>query len=313
MSVYTKITEAELEQHLKNYSVGNILNFYGISEGIENSNYFLKTDKGEFVFTICEAISVDKINDYLLFMNYMNNKGLQSPLVIESTDRELFKIIKNKPAVIIQKLGGKSLTEPDNEHCIQLGQVLARFHSYGSDFSFEIVNPRGLSWAEEALRKLKGLIDKTKLTLIEDSITIQKSFTQSNLPLGMIHADLFRDNVLFSKGKITGIIDFYYSCKDVYIYDLAVAANDWCNLEDNSINYEKLNLLLNEYNKFRKITEKEKLQWRNALVSAALRFYLSRLVDLYFPKIGEITHIKDPSIFENILLDRIKSEYEINI
>ena len=129
----------------------------------------------------------------------------------------------------------------------------------------------------------------------------------------MIHADLFRDNVLFSNGKISGMIDFYYSCTGTYIYDLAVISNDWCNKENNSINHEKQNLLLSEYNKYREITNEEKLQWKAALVTGALRFYLSRLIDLHFPKIGEITHIKDPSIFENILTDRIKNSYEIDI
>jgi len=313
MSVYTKITEAELELHLKNYSVGRIINFSGISEGIENTNYLLVTDNGEFIFTIFEAIKAEKVNSYLSFMNHVNLKGLKSPLVIESNDSELYKIIKNKPSAVIQKLDGESISQPNNEHCTQLGKTLSDFHAYGSDFSSEILNPRGLMWAEKALEKLKGLLDENKLKLIKDSIKIQKIFSVTNLPSGMIHADLFRDNVLFSNGKISGIIDFYYSCTGTYIYDLAVITNDWCNQENNSINHEKLNLLLTEYNKYREITYEEKSQWKAALVTGALRFYLSRLIDLHFPKIGEITHIKDPSIFENILTDRIKNSYEIDI
>ena len=168
MSVYTKITEAELELHLKNYSVGKIINFSGISEGIENTNYLLVTDNGEFIFTIFEAIKAEKVNSYLSFMNHVHLKGLESPLVIESNDSELYKIIKNKPSAVIQKLDGKSIGQPNNQHCTQLGKTLSGFHAYGSDFSSEILNPRGLMWAEKALGKLKGLVCESKLKLIKE-------------------------------------------------------------------------------------------------------------------------------------------------
>ncbi len=311
MSVYTKITNGELGLHLKDYSLGKIIKFSGIAEGIENSNYLLNTESGDFIFTIFEAISAGRVTDYLSFMNHMSNKGLLSPLVIETNNGELFKIIKDKPAAVIQKLEGKSIIQPTNEHCVQLGKVLADFHLCGSDFLLEITNARGHVWAQKSLEKLKGLVNKNQLNLIKESIKIQKKFMSVNLPSGMIHADLFRDNILFSKNIISGIIDFYYSCRNPYIYDLAIVVNDWCNQENNSLDQEKLKSLLIEYNKFRKITDEEKLQWKHALVSAALRFYLSRLIDLHYPKIGEITHIKDPSVFENILIDRIEKEHQI--
>tara|TARA_Y100000590_G_scaffold13842_2_gene16679 strand:+ start:8780 stop:9721 length:942 start_codon:yes stop_codon:yes gene_type:complete len=311
MSVYTKITDGELESHLENYSLGKIRNFSGISEGIENSNYLLNTETGDFIFTIFEAISADRVVDYLSFMNHINNKGLLSPLVIKTNNDELFKNIKNKPAAVIQKLEGKSITQPTNNHCEQLGKILADFHIYGSDFALNITNARGAVWAKKSLKKLDNVIDKNQLNLIQKAIEIQNIFVDSDLSTGMIHADLFRDNVLFSKNRISGVIDFYYSCYDPYIYDLAIVVNDWCNEENNSINLEKFTLLVTEYNKYKKITDDEKTSWKNALVSAALRFYLSRLIDLHYPKIGEITHIKDPSVFENILIDRIENEYQI--
>ena len=188
---------------------------------------------------------------------------------------------------------------------------MADFHIYGSDFALNITNARGAVWAKKSLKKLDNVIDKNQLNLIQKAIEIQNIFVDSDLSTGMIHADLFRDNVLFSKNRISGVIDFYYSCYDPYIYDLAIVVNDWCNEENNSINLEKFTLLVTEYNKYKKITDDEKKSWKNALVSAALRFYLSRLIDLHYPKIGEITHIKDPSVFENILIDRIENEYQI--
>tara|TARA_B100001750_G_C15516136_1_gene607355 strand:+ start:2199 stop:3164 length:966 start_codon:yes stop_codon:yes gene_type:complete len=321
MSVYTKITNGELDLHLKNYSLGKIIKFSGISEGIENSNYLLNTESGDFILTIFEAISADRVVNYLSFMNHVNNKGLLSPLVIETNDGELFKNIKNKPAALIQKLEGKSITQPANEHCAQLGKVLAGFHSCGSDFSLEntntkIRNSRGGVWVEEAFEKLKDVIDAHQLKLIERAIEFrQYLFSQKKsllpLPAGMIHADLFRDNILFFKNKISGIIDFYYSFHGPYIYDLAVVANDWCNQKNSSLDKERLKSLITEYKKIRKITSEEKVVWKPALVTAALRFYLSRLIDLHYPKIGELTHIKDPSIFENILIDRIENEHTI--
>ncbi|MEC7832718.1 MAG: homoserine kinase [Pseudomonadota bacterium] len=311
MSVYTKITNDELELHLENYSLGKIINFSGISEGIENSNYLLNTENGDFIFTIFEAISADRVIDYLSFMNHINKKGLLSPLVIETKSGKLSKSIQDKPSAVIEKLEGKSIVQPTNNHCEQLGKILANFHLCGQDFSIGITNARGSIWAKNSLERLNGLINKNQLNLIQKSIEIQEEFLNSDLPTGMIHADLFRDNVLYSADKISGIIDFYYSCCGPYIYDLAIVVNDWCNQENNSINEEKFNHLLAEYNKYREISDIEKTLWKHALVSAALRFYLSRLTDLHYPKIGEITHIKDPSIFENILIDRIESNYQI--
>jgi homoserine kinase type II len=131
------------------------------------------------------------------------------------------------------------------------------------------------------------------------------------LPVGTIHADLFRDNVLFDRNKISGMIDFYYSCRGFLIYDLAVVVNDWCTALDGTIINEKYIKLIEAYMKKGSVQDLEKKYWRHALVSAALRFYLSRLLDLHFPKIGEMTHIKDPLIFENILKDRINTSYQL--
>ena len=313
MSVYTKITENDLSDHLKHYSIGKIITLNGISDGIENTNYLLTTDQGEFIFTIFENIKINDVNQYLLFMNHVNEKGLLSPRVMQTRKQELFFTIGDKPSAIIEKLDGASILNPDEKKCEDVGTILGDFHNYSSDFNITIPNSRDLSWCKSTKEKLVKTISKPEILLIEDAIKNQESLQSQKLPVGMIHADLFRDNVLFYKEKISGMIDFYYSCQGFLIYDLAVVANDWCTEPDGSLNQLKLQKLLKHYNMKRVIEDNEKSFWQHALISAALRFYLSRLLDLHFPKIGEMTHIKDPSVFKNILEDRIKNSYLIDL
>ena len=313
MSVYTKITENDLSDYLEHYSIGKIISLTGISDGIENTNYLLTTDQGEFIFTIFENIKINDINKYLLFMNHVNKRGLLSPKVMETHKQELFFTISDKPSAIIEKLDGASVTNPNEKKCGDVGDILGDFHNYSSDFNITIPNPRDLSWCKSTNEKLSKILSKPELLLIEQAIKNQESLQSQELPTGMIHADLFKDNVLFYKEKISGMIDFYYSCQGFLIYDLAVVVNDWCTEPDGLLNKLKLKKLLNNYNMKRVITDNEKTHWQNALISAALRFYLSRLLDLHFPKIGEMTHIKDPSVFKSILEDRIKNSYIIDL
>jgi homoserine kinase type II len=227
--------------------------------------------------------------------------------------QELFFTIGDKPSAIIEKLDGASVVNPNEKKCGDVGSILGDFHNYSSDFNITIPNSRDLSWCKSTNEKLSETLSKPELLLIEQAIKHQESLQSQKLPTGMIHADLFRDNVLFYKEKISGMIDFYYSCQGVLIYDLAVVVNDWCTEPDGLLNELKLKKLLNNYNIKRVITDNEKTHWQNALISAALRFYLSRLLDLHFPKIGEMTHIKDPFVFKSILEDRIKNSYLINL
>ena len=311
MSVYTKITEDELSKHLLGYSIGKAISLTGISDGIENTNYLLKTNQNEFIFTIFENIKKEDVGQYLDFMNHLSGKGLVCPNVLKSNNGELSVIINGKPSAIIEKLSGKSIIDTNPNICILIGDLLAEFHNFGSDFKRNIKNSRDISWCVQSYDKLAEVITDDQLKLIEKAINIQKEFLTQNLHMGTIHADLFRDNVLFDKNKISGMIDFYYSCHGFLIYDLAVVVNDWCTALDGTLVNEKYIKLISAYTNKRSIQNLEKKYWRHALVSAALRFYLSRLLDLHFPKIGEMTHIKDPLIFENILKDRINTSHQI--
>jgi len=313
MSVYTKISEEEIISHLKKYLIGDLVSLFGIADGIENTNYSLTTTHGSYIFTIFENIDKNEINQYLLLMNDLHEQGLMCPKVEKTNDEKLFKIISDKPSAIIQKLEGKSLNQTNIHNCELVGNLLGEFHNYSDKFTTRINNTRNLEWREKSNKKLLNYISKHESDLITNAISIQTEFEEQKLPKGIIHADLFRDNILFDKGKISGMIDFYYSCYDFLIYDLAVTANDWCCNSNGEIIEEKANVLIKSYNLKRKITENEKVFWGHALVSAALRFYLSRLLDLHFPKIGEMTHIKDPKVFENILRDRINHKEKFKL
>ncbi len=309
MSVYTKITEDELSKHLMKYSIGNAINLTGISDGIENTNYSLKTSQSEYIFTIFENLSDHNISQYLEFMNHLNGKGLLCPKVIGSSNNQLFVAIKGKPSAIIEKLEGKSLTTPNLQDCALIGDLLGKFHNYGADFDRDLINSRDLAWCKSSSKKLNAIVSATQSTLIAEALIIQSQMEKESLPIGMIHADLFKDNVLFNKHDVSGMIDFYYSCRGFLIYDLAVVANDWCCDRNGKIIKKNLMSLLAAYDKQRKIQENEKQYWRHALISASLRFFLSRLLDLHYPKIGEMTHIKDPNVFENILMDRMNNSH----
>ena len=310
MSVYTKISHNEMNQHLDKYSIGTVISLIGISDGIENTNYLLKTDQDEYIFTIFENLNDDNIADYLSFMNHLNNKKLQCPKVMKSKDGELFIKIKSKPSAIIEKLPGKSIVTIDDTHCSHIGKLLADFHTYGKDFKLELINTRDINWCTKSFKKLSNSITVDQAKIISRAINMHKDFIEQELPIGTIHADLFRDNVLFEEGSVSGMIDFYYSCKGPLIYDLAIVVNDWCSDDNGKIILSKYKSLINSYSINRPITKEETLFWKHALITAALRFYLSRLLDLHFPKIGEMTHVKDPLVFENILIDRLSNNYE---
>ncbi len=312
MSVYTKITKDALSDHLENYTIGQLVDVKGISEGIENTNYLLITSKNEYIFTIFENITKDISDEYLKFMNYLHEQSFRCASVETTKTGELSINISDKPSAIIQRLDGKSISTVGESHCVLVGELLSEFHQKSSGYQSLLNNPRDIKWKIETIDKLDGLISKKQSEIIQTSLSLDRLFTDEELPKGKIHADLFRDNVLFNNDSISGMIDFYYSCDGILLYDIAVVANDWCTSDNGSIDRNKLDKLFLGYEKNRKITEKEREYFSYALASAGLRFYLSRLHDLHFPKIGEMTHIKDPSFFENILKRNLNSLDSIN-
>ena len=307
MSVYTNLSTKDVSLLLSKYNIGALRSFKGISDGITNTNYFLNTSKGKYVITIFEDITEIKVKKYLKLMNFFSSNSMCCPEIMLTKSGGILSRVKSKPCSIMEKLPGNTIDKTNVSLCKSIGSIVGNFHTIGSKYNFKISNSRNVKWVEKNILKIKNHISGEQLDILNYSSKVFRKVFEMDLPNGMIHSDLFRDNVLAKGDKVTGIIDYYYSFNGPLIYELGVIINDWCINKDGSINLIKYNGFLNNYNLKRKLTATEKKQMNNAMIAAGLRFYLSRLVDMIFPKVGEITHIKDPSVFETIIKKRINS------
>lgn len=305
MSVYTNLSAKEVSKLLSGYNIGSLVSYKGISDGITNTNYFLVTTKGKYVITIFEDITKAKAKKYLKLMNFFSINGLCSPEIMLTKKGEVISTFKSKPCSIMERLNGKTITSTNISLCKSIGSIVGSFHLASKNYNKKISNSRDVNWVDENMNKIKTHVSKNQYKLLSQSRRAFKKIFELNLPQGIIHSDLFRDNVLGRSNKVTGIIDYYYSFHGPFIYELAVIINDWCTNKDGSINNGKYNSLLDSYNSIRRLTSNERKYLNSAMIAAGLRFYLSRLVDMIFPKVGEITHIKDPTTFERIIKSRI--------
>ncbi len=306
MSVYTIIEEDELKNFLSNYNVGELDSFQGISDGIENTNYFVNTSTGRFVLTIFEQHSFEEIQYYLNLMHHLSDHNVPSANPVADKQGLYLSHFKDKPIALVERLNGGSIIKTTVDHCRQLGEAMGKMHSAGLSYSEHQPNPRGPVWCQHTAHQVMDKLSANEQSVLDDEIHFQKEKRHADLPRGVIHADLFRDNALWHGNNFSGIIDFYYSCDDVLLYDLAVTANDWCTNENFTLNKDKVFALLSHYNKFRVLEDNEQAYWPAMLRAGALRFWLSRLYDKHFPRDGELVHTKNPDEFRSILADRIK-------
>ncbi len=312
MSVYTNIEQYELEVFLKNYSLGALLKFQGINAGIENTNYFVSTENGEFVLTIFEEIGFDTLPYYLNLMAHLSDHGMPTAHPIADLHDNYLQVLKDKPAALVRRLDGKNILKPESIHCAAVGHALAQMHILGESFTGVLENPRGIDWVAHTANRVLEHLSNDEQVLLTEEVNYRKSSLPNNLSKGVIHADLFRDNVMFKDHTLTGMIDFYYACNDYLLYDLAITVNDWCSSKNGELNAELYNALITAYQTERPIEKQEAAAWQYMLRAAALRFWLSRLQDKIFPKDGEITHIKNPNVFKNILLAHINNTPSLN-
>ena len=312
MSVYTNITLQELEEFLKNYSLGAVLHHEGINAGIENTNYFVTTENGRFVLTIFEEVGFDTLPYYLNFMAHLSDHGMPTAHPIADLHGNYVHVLKNKPTAIVRRLEGQNVLTPNAKHCMAVGHALAQIHLLGESFDGMQANPRGISWAERTASKVAFKLTADERQLLEQEIHLRKQPLGKEIPQGVVHADLFRDNVMFKHHALTGIIDFYLACNDYLLYDLAVTVNDWCSDDSGELNPELHAALIQGYRMERTFHPEEPEAWGYMLRAAALRFWLSRLHDQIYPKDGEITHIKDPDVFKRILQARIRYTPELD-
>lgn len=306
MSVFTCISRPQLDQFFSTYALGAIVSFEGISDGIDNTNYWVVTTQGRFVLTLFESLTADELPDFLGLLSHLHKNNLPCPRPEIDRQGNFLRHLNGKPAVVFKALSGTATLSPTLSQCREIGLQLARLHRCTQGYVFPVKSGNGLAWCQTVRDKIDAHLTAADRRLIDDELAFQAHNSPENLPKGVIHADLFRDNVLFVDDRLSGLLDFYSGCTDVLLFDVAVAVNDWC-CDGGTVNTEKVTALLTAYDSLRPLTQQEKLHTPTLLRAAALRFWLSRLEHQCYPRPGELTQQKDPLVFRRILLQHRQS------
>jgi homoserine kinase type II len=298
MAVYTDVAFEDLERLLGDYAIGEPKSFKGIAEGVENSNFLLQTTTGDYILTLYEKrVSADDLPFFLGLLDHLAVRGVACPLPVQTKSGARWIELNDRPAAVLTYLDGLSLRRPEAGHCAAVGTALAELHEAGRDFPLKRPNALSLAgWhtlAEATLAEADGV--QTGLRdLIASSLKALDVHWPSGLPAGVIHADLFPDNVLFLHNKVSGLIDFYFACNDAYVYDLAVMLNAWCFESDGAYNVTKGRALVNAYNVRRPLLQAEYEALPVLARGAALRFLLTRLYDWLRRDPNALVRPKDP-------------------
>lgn len=307
MSVFTTVTQAQLEVWLRDFDVGELVSMQGILSGIENTNYFVTTRSGRYVLTLFEKLKHVQLPYYLELMAHLARQGIRCPCPVADRKHRYLGELNGKPAALVTRLSGAPVLEPDERHCVAVGEALARMHGAGQSYAGHLDNLRGAVWWQSVAPEIFPYLDVEQATLLRAEIAFQESLQLQDLPRGVVHADLFRDNVLFDGDTVGGIIDFYFACNDLLIYDIAITLNDWCMGADASLDAARARALLNGYQQVRGLISAERAALPAMLRAGALRFWVSRLYDYHLPRPGELTHAHDPERFRRILTRHIHS------
>ena len=310
MAVFTPVTLDDIGQWIQQFPLGKALALKGIASGIENSNFFLTTERGEYVLTIFENLSFEQLPFYLRLMDHLAARGVLVPAPVATTTGELLASLHGKPAAIVSKLEGRSQMDPQPVHCAAVGAMLARMHLAGLDYPLQQPNLRGLAWWNETTPQVLPYLSDENAHLLRAEMHFQQAYAGSDtyrqLQQGPVHADLFRNNVMFDGERLTGFFDFYFAGCDSWLFDVAVTVNDWCiALDTGVLDPARVRAMLDAYHAVRPFTAAEQTAWQAMLRAAALRFWLSRLYDFYQPREAEMLTPHDPAHFERILRERI--------
>jgi homoserine kinase type II len=298
MAVYTDVADTDLDEFLKAYDLGQLLSFKGIAEGVENSNFLLRTAAGNFILTLYEKRVVEADLPFFLgLMEHLAERGIRCPLPVRGRDGQALRRIAGRPAVIVSFLEGMWVRRPKTHHCAAVGRALAEMHLAGRDFP--LVRPNALSLAGwrglvEMSRARADTVEPGLSAFIAAELDFLETRWPADLPEGVIHADLFPDNVFFLKDRLSGLIDFYFACNDLLTYDLAVCLNAWCFEADRTFNVTKGRALIRAYESVRALTAAERGALPVLARGAALRFLLTRLYDWLTVPPGALVTPKDP-------------------
>lgn len=302
MSVYTSVSDGEMRAFLAQYDLGEFVSLTGIAQGVTNSNYFVTTTEGRFVLTIFEVLQQHELPFFLLLKQHLSGNGVACPQPLAKKDGSFDAQLAGKPACLVSCLTGSDTGWPSEKQCFNTGAMLAQMHLAGQSFPMKMENPRYDAWWRESAKKLYPVLSANDAALLREEIAYLNARPDSGLPRGIIHADLFKDNVLLDGEKVAGFIDFYYACDGNFMYDLAIAVNDWARTADSLLNPVLAEAFVAGYESVRPITAEERAYYPTAQRAACIRFWVSRLLDFHFPQEGEMTFIKDPNAFRDLLL-----------
>jgi homoserine kinase type II len=299
MAVYTDVSDEELEAFIASYAIGTLTSFKGIAEGVENSNYLVHTESGPYILTLYEKrVKPADLPYFLALMEHLVARGISCPLPVKDREGHTLKRLAGRPAALITFLEGLWVRRPGIEHCAGLGAALARFHLAGEDFPMRRANSLSLPGWQALFASIGSGADKIKpglAAVMEKELRHLEGLWPQDLPQGVIHADLFPDNVFFLGDKVSGLIDFYFACNDMLAYDVAVCLNAWCFETDGSFNVTEARALLQAYEGVRRLSKPE-LDWLPTLArGAALRFLLTRSYDLINTDANALVKTKDPN------------------
>jgi homoserine kinase type II len=315
MAVFTEVSHDEAAALLRHLHLGEVTHMAGCAGGIENTNYFVSTTRNglqhDYVLTLFERLNFEQLPFYLHLMKHLAQNGIPVPDPAADADGRILHSLKGKPAAVVNKLRGRSELAPQPSHCEQVGAMLARMHLAGQRYERSQPNLRGLPWWNDTVPVVLPHVTDDQAALLRSELAYQNhvaaTAAYAAIPKGPVHADLFRDNVMFEDGQLTGFFDFYFAGCDAWLFDMAVCLNDWCiNLETGAPNAEREAAMLQAYTHIRPFTAEERQLLPAMKRAGALRFWISRLWDWHLPREASMLKPHDPTHFERVLRQRLQ-------
>jgi homoserine kinase type II len=318
MAVFTEVPFEEAAAFLLGLRLGELRAIAACHGGIENTNYFVDTDRGDYVLTLFERLAWDELPFYLHLMQHLANRGVPVPRPAQDAEGRILHRLKGKPAAVVGRLRGRNELAPDARHCGAVGEMLARMHLAGRDYARHQPNLRGLPWCKETVPTLLPYVGEDQRTLLSGELAFQMRVAKlpdyAALPRGPVHGDLFRDNVMFEGGCLSGFLDFYFAGCDTFLFDIGVCLNDWCvDLDSGRAEAVREEAFLPAYESVRPLVPEERRLLPALLRAAALRFWVSRLWDYYIPREAAVLKAHDPSHFESVLRQRVSDATGVGI